>query len=265
MYYSFVPNHRYDEFLKKQSLDPEEKKVIIKDFEGLMRQTKHKHCKCCHKIKIKHDIRMDGICMACHKLGDQDYFIKHNGLPIWYENGDKNNMPQFYVPNELKNLSMAEKMLIQKVSPFVPMQHIKNGIMGLKGHVCAFEQDINELAQKLPRRKEDFDMIRIEQFVRQEIGSEAFQKKAFKVSRTKVLAALLWLKRHSRAYHDIEIDESALDWINEGDIGYFQPKVIQVDHMEVQGNENQTNDDLGPIPVDGKICRPAGEEILATG
>ena len=104
--------------------------------------------------------------MSCKKFKDPEYFLRNNGLPVWYMDGDPKNPPNFHVPPELKNLSLAEKMLIQRVSPFVPLQHIKNGVMGLKGHVCAFEQKIEKLAMELPRPLEEIDIVRVEQMVR---------------------------------------------------------------------------------------------------
>ena len=160
--------------------------------------------------------------------------------------GDPKNPPNFHVPPELKNLSLAEKMLIQRVSPFVPLQHIKNGVMGLKGHVCAFEQKIEKLAMQLPRPLEEIDIVRVEQMVRSEIGSEIFHRKAFRVSRSKVITALYWLKQHNPEYFDIEIDESNLEWIGESDAGYIDVKTIVVEDDE--NTENNAHEDKGPTP-----------------
>ena len=131
--------NRHQELLNK-TLNDCEKKQVTKDFEGLMPMTKHNHCICCHQIWIKQQLNVRGVCKTCQKHGDTKYYLKNDGLPVWYFNGDKKKQPQFHVPDELKNLTIAEKMLIQRVSPFVPLHHIKGGTMGLKGHVCAFEK-----------------------------------------------------------------------------------------------------------------------------
>jgi hypothetical protein len=44
----------------------------------------------------------------------------------------------FDLPKELAHLTMAEKLLIQRVSPLVPVIHIKNGILGVRGHIVSF-------------------------------------------------------------------------------------------------------------------------------
>jgi chromosome segregation ATPase len=44
---------------------------------------------------------------------------------------------------ELQHLTMAEKLLIQRVSPLIPVIHIKNGILGSRGHVVSFFSGYN--------------------------------------------------------------------------------------------------------------------------
>ena len=163
---------------------------------------------------------------------------------MWYENGDTKKEPNYHLPSELKNLSLSEKMLIQRISPFLALQHIKNGVMGLKGHVCAFEQNIKGFANTLPRPLEDVNVIRVEQFVRAEIGSEIFRRKAFKVRRSKVITALYWLKQHDPEYFDIEIDESNLEWIGQSDCGYIDVKVVVIEDEDAVSNN--VNEDNGP-------------------
>lgn len=224
-----------------------------------MRKTIHTHCKCCRQIRIKHNINKSNICVSCKKHKDPSYFLRNDGLPIWYANGDKSTDPQFHLPQELQNLTLAEKMLIQRVSPFVPLHHVKNGIMGLKGHVCAFEQNIKDMAQTLPRPHAEIDILRVEQTIRSEIGSDVFKRKAFKVSRSKVITALFWLQTNNVEYMDINIDVSNLEWIGESDIGYIDVKTVIVDNDE--DTQHQVNEDHGPNPT--VLCN---DDILtATG
>ena len=111
------------------------------------------------------NLSKNGICSTCKAHKDPLYYLKENGLPVWYENGSISNEPKFHIAPELKNLTIAEKLLIQRISPFVPMEHIKNGVFGLRGHVCAFEQDIDFFAAKLPKDKDDVEMIRVQQTI----------------------------------------------------------------------------------------------------
>ena len=73
------------------------------------------------------------------------------------------------------------------------------------------------------------------------------------------------MKRNCRAYHDIEIDESRLDWIGESDADYMPVRTINVDEMNVNGDEAAKKDDLGSNPIDARIARPDGDEVVATG
>jgi hypothetical protein len=50
----------------------------------------------------------------------------------------KNNIIKYTLPSELQHLTLAEKLLIQHISPLVPVVHIKNGILGTRGHVVSF-------------------------------------------------------------------------------------------------------------------------------
>ena len=232
----------------------EEKKKVIVDFENTMRQTKHKHCVCCRRIRVKHDISISGMCGSCKKHKSRTHFLDNNGLPVWYEKGDRSKLPNYHLPPELSNLTLAEKMLIQRVSPFVALQHIRNGVMGLKEHVCAFEQEIDHLASHLPRPVSDLNIISVEQFVVTEIGSDRLQRKAFRVRRSKVITALYWLKNNNPEYFDITIDESQLDWIGDTDEGYVDVKQAPLPENEDDNTTSDLNRDNGPVPNDASDC-----------
>ena len=237
------PFLRYEELMKKKVLEEKEKQKVYIGFETKMRQKMHTHCKCCRRVRLKHTICSNGVCGACKKHKDVDYFLRNNALPVWYENGDKRNPPNYHVPLELQNLTLAEKMLIQRISPFVALQHVRNGVMGLKGHVCAFEQKIDGLASQLPRPANDVNIICVEQLVLSEVGGDNFHRKSFKVHRSKVITALYWLKQHNPEYFDIEIDESNLEWIGESDAGYLDVKSVPMPE-----NPGGIEQDLGPTP-----------------
>lgn len=143
-------------------------------------------------IGLNIEVNKENICRKCAPLHNIDYYLNHNALPVWCQDG----IAMFTVPSELQDLTHAEKLLIQRVSPVVPLHHIKNGTMGLSGHVCAFEQDNDEFITRLPRSHEDVAMLRTMKTMQNEIGtnSGAAHVKMFRVQRTKVLQALSWLK-----------------------------------------------------------------------
>ena len=213
----------------------EEKYESFFDFEQQCGTIKHSHCLCCRTVSIKNNgvpKTKPGVCTRCKPYKDVDYYLKRHLLPVWYKNGDTNNKPNFRIPAVLACLTQAEKMLIQRVSPFIPLHHIKNGTCGLKGHVCAYEQDINEFIQRLLRRREDTTLLRVVKTIKTEIGSKTSEtKKAFCVRKSAVEKALRWLKQNNPLYQDIDIDMSNLDWI-EGPTGSLIDNTILKSKMK---------------------------------
>lgn len=165
----------------------------FKEFEDNCESIKHKVCECCRTISITTkgiaNAKNKGTCQRCKNYKDKNYYIKNHYLPVWYKNGDKKNKPNYRVPTVLSSLSQAEKMLIQRVSPFLSLHHIKNGTCGLQGHVCAFEQDVTEFITRLPRCREDTTILRIIKSIKTEIGNtKRATKKAFIVRQEKIEA-----------------------------------------------------------------------------
>lgn len=188
-------------------------------------------------------------CKKCRKNNpkDEHYYLRTKQLPVWYSDA---GIAQNTVPSELDNLTMAEKLLIQKISPFVPLEHIHQGVMGLNGHVCSFEQDITGICLELPKLPSDVTVIRIVKEMKAEIGkSDLSVKKAYKVNRKRVLSALRWLKKYNREYTDIVIKEDNLAWMG-GEEGELCPPVdIEDEDMFMAQNNNPGDTDFGPSGV----------------
>lgn len=208
---------------RDSGLSEDEKVKVIKQFELQCNKLRHKHCKCCHQVSLNLDVAVQGtkvgMCSNCRKMNNSSYYFDEKLLPIWF---DDCGQPIYTVPVELQGLTTAEKLLIQRISPFVPLHHIKNGTMGLTGHVCAFEQDLDGFLTTMPRAKDNVSMLKVLKSMKTEIGSgKASVTKAYRVRKTKVLRALVWLKKYCSEYKDIVIDESLLDWIDgeEGELG----------------------------------------------
>ncbi len=106
---------------------------------------------------------------------------------------------------------MAEKLLIRRCANFVPSIHLSNGTFALKGHCVTFPQDITEMCNELPLRKEV--VVVFIRYIGNKDSSAVYQK-SLQVNRQNVLEVLLWLKKHNPHYADITINESNLDWMN---------------------------------------------------
>ena len=156
-------------------------------------------------ITIKPSGKNATLCTTCYtkktKLEN-----KIQDLPIWF---DKNGMVQYHLPKELQGLREGEKLLIQQVSSYVPLLHLKDGQIGSRGHVCSFVQDISSVCTVLPRLPDDVQYIKVVKKYLLEGGEVA--SKMFTIRKMPFLEALKWLKQYNVEYTNIEIKESNLD------------------------------------------------------
>jgi Helitron helicase-like domain at N-terminus len=222
----------------------------------------HSHCHCCHRVSLRLKVNKKQICSDCMALKDPNYYLSHRLLPVWY----KDDIPQFHVPLELTRLTLAEKMLIQLASPFIPLRHIKNGAFGLSGHVCCFEQDVEGFVTNLPRGKSDITMLNVLKSVRTEIGSDTTGREVYKIRKRCVAEALVWLKRYNREYSDINIDMSALDWLHGPEGSLEVLNVVSHEDLCTQEDECQDpNADMGPIPTITEGILRSGDHVKTFG
>ena len=102
------------------------------------------------------------------------------------------------------------------------------------GHVINLPQDIATFTSTLPRLPSQLDILVCK-------GDANSAHKDFRVRRTKVYNALLWLKHHNVHYRNIAIDESVLSQLPvDGDI-VTVPTIVDEATMPV----NQTDSDAG--------------------
>jgi len=222
----------------------EEKLDATNSFEDICSSIKHGHCQCCHMTSLNIRVNKEGLCVGkCSLLKNINYYLEKRALPVWYNDEGK---PVFTVPSYLQDLTAVEKLLIQRISPFVPLHHIKKGVFGISGHVCAFEQDIEGFVNRLPRQKDDAIFIRVLKKMKSEVcGSEETITKAYRVRKLHVLRALQFLKKYNPEYKNITIDMSALDWMK-GDEGIIDAKVLYCDNIITAIDNDPNVDDVGP-------------------
>ena len=175
-------------------LGSKEKSDVIDTFESLTKSVKHKWCQVCLSCSVSLEMsRTPGICKSCRETSaTRQSLLEANLLPIWY---DSNNVVHYEAPDVLSRLNVNEKMLIQRVSLFVPLKHLKSGSFGLKGHACCFPQDIGPVCDVLPRLPANVSIVKYIKTYKQHIG-DVMTTKSFKVRRKYVLEALYWLKSH---------------------------------------------------------------------
>jgi len=150
-------------------------------------------------------------CNDCKRWRKPYHWKEHfpEYLPVWYND---DGQAQFHVPECLKDLREGEKLLIQQISPYVPLEHLKQGAHACVGHVCSFPQDIDFVCTELPRKS--VNAIRIVKHFKLKDGT--IDSTTFCIRKDMVLKALRWLKKYNSCYHNITIKEENMDWM-EGD------------------------------------------------
>ena len=215
-------------------LSEEAKVEHNRNFEKACEDISHSHCKCCRGIGLNFKVNKNGFCEKCKTKKDKEEYLHGGMLPVWY---DANGTPQFRVPHQLSRLSHAEKILIQRCSPFVALHHIKNGTFGLTGHVCCFEQDIEGFVQKLPRLPHDATVLKVVRAMKTEVGGcKESSNKAYRVRKKEVLEALQWLQIHHKDYGNVKIEMDRLNWI-EGVEGTLDG--LAVEHRPLNPKEHE--------------------------
>ena len=148
------------------------------------------------------------------------------------------------------------------MSPSIPLNHIKNGTFGLKGHFCTFVQDISTVYNFLPRKPDSVEIIKVIHHYQQEINGNMC-KKVFRVRKTKVLNALKWLKKYHVGYKYITIKPANMSWIpEEQEEGNIEPSEIHDVFHEQDGLEDE--EDQGPAPQQVSKTRDSDEDHAAS-
>lgn len=115
------------------------------------------------------------------------------------------------VPPELQGLTQVEEMLISAVMPMMSLYHLPYGQLEYRGHVINLPQDVSTFARSLPRHPESLEVVIVHR------ADTSGTHHDFRVRRSAVLFALLWLQRNNLYYKDIPINTAALEQLPEDD------------------------------------------------
>jgi hypothetical protein len=242
-------------------------------------------CLECH-IETKPDLPdSDYICSSCKKRNDPNYFVNNNLHPVWYLRNEEGNLLldenggkiiQYHIPQELKCLTMSERLLIRRCANFVPCVHLKNGVFGIKGHCVTFPQDITEMCDELPLRQET-----VVTFLRNIANkkNDAIFATHMRVNRQRVIDALKWLQRHNPFYKDIKIKHENFDWMEgkaEANIATMGVQLSMVEtkhskkaqeedeHVSASNRKNQNEDynemSISTVHANEKQSVPSGRQ-----
>ncbi len=150
---------------------------------------------------------------------------------------------------KIKGLSQAEEMLISTVMPLMSIYRLPHGQYGYKGHVINLPQDVTSFASSLPRNTKNLDVLIVRKH-----GSDNTHKD-FRVRRSVVLHALLWLKQHNKYYRDVTIDMEEVKQLpidgNLSNITTIEDASIKIEDKSQQQEENdESYQELGSfVPI----------------
>ena len=205
-------------------------------FDKLCSEIEHRRCNDCHIVSIQDIFKSNNICKRC---AGKNAWTNADMLPLWI---DEFGNDQFYVPEVLSCLREGEKLLIQQISVFVPLHHLKYGQLGTRGHIVSFPQDITEVCKKLPRTPENVKLIRVVKHFK--LAEGEITSTSFMIRKKNVLDALQWLQKYNVHYADIEIVGENMDWIANGSEQQLPATLLQ---EEILTNApRDTDEDRGP-------------------
>ena len=146
-------------------------------------------------------------------------------------------------PSELQNLTQVEEMLITRAFPVMQVYTRPNGgQLGYRGHIITLPNDVQNIANVLPRHPKEIPIIVFE------FQGKNNKSREIRVRREKILNALLWLtgrnsdrKLNNFLYKDITIDYSLLDTFPRD--GFVNLSTASFDSSDVDLNEQPL--DLG--------------------
>ncbi|CAG8483324.1 16666_t:CDS:2 [Rhizophagus irregularis] len=184
-----------------------------------------------HEFRTKINSFVNNCCPVCNERFPSIEIISGQCRRCYYDKNTvkkfsaDNNMDPGDVPEELRDLTEIEEMLIARIFPIVSVYCLRGGQYAYRGNVINFPQNVEEFATQLPRNPSSLDVL----IVRRKSANSLIYKN-FTVHRTKVTRALCWLKQNNRYYTDIVIDEEVLQSLPED--GPIDDQLPQIDDID---------------------------------
>ncbi|KAJ6531490.1 hypothetical protein DFH09DRAFT_851609, partial [Mycena vulgaris] len=153
------------------------------------------------------------------------------------------------VPEQLRNLSYAEGIMIAKVRHNRCVIRVNSGRVRMNANVIMFSQPVVKFFHKLPPSRDEMQEILAFIFTgSSQPTPEEFDRTPLLVRRSKVLAALEWLKLNHEGYSELEISKENLDMYSERNIP------VTVDYRRTLA------DPYDSLPVSARLVDDAGDE-----
>lgn len=163
---------------------------------NLMDPINIRKCTDCDMFEVSRDTRDSGICASCRR-GTNLKFRTVKNMDV----GD--------VPNELKNLTMVEELIISLIHPQIKVYRVPgSGQLRYTGNMISFPQDVSSFATSLPHNISDLPIILV---TKETIREGQAHKRDFRIRSAKVLTALRWLKQNNILNRDVVINQESLN------------------------------------------------------
>lgn len=162
----------------------------------------------------------------------------------------QNNMIPSPVPKELYGLTQIEEMLIARVFPVISVYTKPGGQRAYKGHCINFPQNIQQLADTLPRYPKQLPIIIVT------VNGKTNTSKDLTVRREKVSSALHWLIKHNPVYKDVKIDYNCLAALP---LKGIPNDLTNINCDADSAIDTHLDEDRGPLDIDEIPCNEETE------
>ena len=172
-------------------------------------------CVACRETRLNATYREsrggEKICLMCHSDKQVIYTYKNNAPPTWR---DADGGKHYDVPVALSDLTIAEKLLIARLSATVTIQHLSHGGVASTGYVATFPKPVEPMAAVLPRLPSDVAIIRVRRGAA--ASADKKQNRLYTARRGKGADAIRWRKERNPYYADVVLGPSRLADVVEG-------------------------------------------------
>ena len=152
-------------------------------------------CLACRGARLNATYRKGGggererekIWLRCHSEKQGIYTEENNAPPTWR---GADGRARYDVPVALTDLTIAEKLIIARLSVTVAIHRLAHGGVSSTGHVATFPEPAEPMAAVLPRLPADVAIIRVRRGAA--ASSSKKQNRLYTVRRKKAMDALRW-------------------------------------------------------------------------
>ncbi len=157
---------------------------------------KSEQCSVCKEAWFDQKNKKTGVCDRCSSLS-------WRGEKEIQRFSSQNDMIPGDQPDCIKKLNQVEVSAISQIICHMRLYKRMKGTHGFSGHCISFAQDVENLANCLPRAVRDLPIVVIER-------PHEKNPIQFKANGTHILEAILWLKENNDDYKHIQINYDAL-------------------------------------------------------